>query len=344
MDSFWSGRTVLVTGGSGFIGSYVVERLVALGACVTATVSPRVSDLPKLEHVRRHIRIRSADLTDLKDCMRVCRKQSVILAVAHADGSIAFKNRHPAYIFRQNMMITLNTLEAACRSGAERILITSSAEVYPHNAPTPTLESEAFCKLSDRLTDGYTWSKRASELAARIFVEEFGVKLAIARPNNVYGPRDYFDTERGRVIPTFIRKAFEGQEPIVIWGDGSAVRTFLYVEDLSRGLTDLIEKCPECDAVNFGGEEEISIRVLAETVVRLSGCKVAVVCDATKPVGGLRRVPDVTNARNLLSFTPCVRLEEGLMRTIHSYWHERRDREPSSPGRPAHELRRTSEQ
>jgi GDP-L-fucose synthase len=318
MSDHWRGKKVLVTGGSGFIGSHVVDRLVSLGAQVTATVFQDPENLSNLDHVKDRIRMRVVDLTRLDDCMEACEGQEIVFSIAHADGSVAFKKNRPAYILRQNMLITLNMLEAASRNRVERFLVTSSAEVYPHDSPVPTPEEEAFTK-SDRLSDGYTWSKRMSELAARIWTHEHSIQIAIARPNNIYGPRDYFDEGKGRVIPMFIKNAVEEDKPIVIWGNGDAIRSFLYVEDLARGLVDLVEKYPECDAVNFGGDEEITLRELAELVLRLSGSRVKVICDTTKPAGAPKRTTDISKAQQILGFRPSISLETGLSRTLEAY-------------------------
>jgi nucleoside-diphosphate-sugar epimerase len=318
MSDYWSGKKVLVTGGSGFIGSHVVDRLLNMGAEVTASVYQDPVNLSNLDGVRDRIRMRVVDLTRLDDCMEICQGQNIVFNIAHADGSVAFKKTRPAFILRQNMLITLNMLEAASRNQVERFLVTSSAEVYPHDSPVPTAEDQAFTK-SDRLADGYTWSKRMSELAARVWTHEHSLQVAIARPNNIYGPRDYFDEARGRVIPMFIKRAVEEDKPIVIWGAGDTIRTFLYVEDLAAGLLTLVEKYPECDAVNFGGDEEISLRELAELVVRLSGSKAEIICDTSKPSGAPKRTADIAKAQRILDFRPTVSLETGLARTLAAY-------------------------
>jgi GDP-L-fucose synthase len=321
MSSFWQGKRVLVTGGSGFIGSHVVEMLVEEGAQVTTTAwaGQNPSNLVNLQRVADHITTFAVDLTRLEDCMEACENQEVIFNVAHLDGSVAFKRAHPASIFRQNMLITLNMLEAACKNQVDRFLVMSSAEIYPPEAPVPTSETEGLRGLPDRLTDGYAWSKRMSESAAQFFAREHGLKVAIARPSNVYGPRDYLDPKRGRVIPMFIKRIFEGEGPLVIWGTGEQVRTFLYVEDLARGLLGLVEKYPQCDPVNLGGDEEITVKELAELVVRLSGKEAKIVCDPEKPSGPLRRVCDISKARHVLGFVPTVPLETGLERTVNFF-------------------------
>ncbi len=318
MTKFWHGKRVLVTGGAGFIGSHVVDLLVANHAQVTAT-STR-SDWPAslAHHGRDAVRVVKADLTNADECVAVFRGQNVVLNIAHADGSAEFKRRHPASIFQRNLSITMNALAAACRCEVDRILIMSSAEVYPKTADGLLRESDATSWLSDCPEDGYAWSKRMSECAARLFAAEHGLAVAIARPNNVYGPRDYFDTVRSRVVPTMFRQAHE-DGVLRIWGDGSQRRTFLYVEDLARGLLDLVERHAVCEPVNFAGDDEITIGELAEMIGEVSGRPCHVALDPSKAAGPSRRALDTTFARRTLGFTPSVPLRVGLQRTLSAY-------------------------
>jgi nucleoside-diphosphate-sugar epimerase len=316
MSEFWKDKRVLVTGGTGFVGSYVVRALVEEGALVTTTAFSGTT-APGLDALRERATVVAADLREPHDCERVAAGQEIVLNIAHADGSMMFKRSRPAYLFRQNMLITLNMLEAACRNGVQRFLLTSSSEVYPADTVTPISETEPFRGLTDRPTDGYAWSKRMSELATQLFAHEYGMHVAIARPTNVYGPGDDLDPARGRVIPTFIRNVFEGQ-PIVIWGDGEQVRSFLYVEDLARGMLALTEKYAVCSPVNFSGEA-ITVRELAEMVMRIAGRRVEIRCERDKPAGAARRIIDTSKAEQVLGFRPKVSLEEGLERTIAAY-------------------------
>jgi GDP-L-fucose synthase len=320
MSGFWLGRRVLVTGAGGFIGAHVAALLAARGARITATTATRVSPerLATLCGLGCE-RIGPIDLTAPEACAAACRGQEIVLNLAHADGSVAFKRSRPAWIFRRNTLITLNMLEAAVAAGVERTLIVSSSEVYPAEATAPMTESAAVATVADRADDGYAWSKRLSELAASLYAQERSMKVAVARPNNIYGPGDHFDLERCRVIPSLIRDVFGSSERLLVWGSGEQVRTFLYVEDFARGVLDLTERYALCDPVNFGGEEEVTIRQLAELIVRLSGRRLAVVCDPRKPAGPPRRTVDTTKARQALGYRPSVPLETGLRLTIASY-------------------------
>ena len=314
-DGFWAGRRVLVTGAGGLIGSWAAELLASYGACVTATVRP--GSRPQIAP-RPNLTIASCDLESPEACSELTQGQHAVFSFAHSDGSAEFKRKHPASLFRRNISITLNLMEAGARHGIERMLITSSAEVYSGAVPVPAVEAAAFQHLEDTLGDGYSWSKRMSEMVAGLYAREYGFHLAIARPSNVYGPRDSFDPDRGRVIPVFIGRIFAG-EPITLWGDGRQIRTFLYVEDFVRGAVDLLERGAHGGAVNFAGTEEISIVELAELIGSLLGRPAALRYDRSKPTGVLRRVLDVTTARRTLQFEPRIRLEEGLRHTIDSF-------------------------
>jgi len=319
MSEFWRNRRVLVTGAEGFIGSHVVPLLTSQGARVVASGSmTRPGCVTRLYEMGCQD-VRTVDLTRGEECRSVCVDQDVVLNLAHTDGSVAFKLSRPASIFRRNMLTTLNMLDAACAAGVERFLVVSSSEVYASDAVTPIPESAPFPSLTGRAEDGYAWSKRITEITAGLYMRERGLKVAIARPNNIYGPGDHYNEIRGRVIPTFIHDVFTRPDALVIWGSGEQIRTFLYADDLARGLLDLTERYAVCDPVNFGGEEEVTIRGVAELIVRLSGRGVGVVCDQSKPAGFPKRTVDGTKAQQVIGFRPAVSLESGLRRTIAAY-------------------------
>lgn len=319
MSEFWNGKRVLVTGGCGFIGSHVVEALVRRGAEVTATMSrarPVAAAAERLWPMSDGVRIESVDLADAEECSDACRGHDVILGLAHVDGSIAFKRAQAASIFRHNVTVSLNLLEAARVHDVERVLLMSSAEAAGNDGAHDPHDVDPWLSPAWGADDGYAWSKRMSEFSAQLWSRQYGVKVAVARPGNVYGPRDHFENGRARVIPNFIRQALTGDGPIVIWGSGEQVRSFLYVEDLARGLLDLTEKHAAADPVDFAGTQEISLRDLASLIVRLSGRTVDVVCDTNRPSGPERRRAASDKAERLLGFRPLVPLETGLSRTI----------------------------
>jgi nucleoside-diphosphate-sugar epimerase len=320
MGGFWEDRRVLVTGAAGFIGSHLVDALLLRGAEVTAVTrrASRAGVLVALRAATGRLVVTTADLVDPEACHRVCRGQEVVFSVAHMDGGLAFKQQHPASIFSHNIAVTLNLLEASRHQGVERMVVMSSSEVYGDAAWAPSRSDTAAGAAPDAL-DGYAWSKRMSEFAAGLWEREYGLKVGIARAGNVYGPRDQSQPGKVRVIPNFITQALEERAPILIWGTGEQIRTFLFVEDLARGLLDLAERYPVADPVDFAGTQPISVRELAEMVVRLSGSQVGVVCDPSRPSGADKRMPDTTRAERILGFRPTVSLEEGLQRTIAAH-------------------------
>jgi GDP-L-fucose synthase len=166
---------------------------------------------------------------------------------------------------------------------------------------------------------GYGWAKRMEEFLAEACGREFGLNVCVARPVNTYGPRDEFDPERSHVIPSLIRRVLGGENPLRVWGDGTATRTFLYVEDLARGLMAVAERARGTGAINIATEEEISIGDLARLVVRLAGAEVRIEFDPSKPSGQPRRLCDTTCARTELGFKAETTLREGITRTIAWY-------------------------
>jgi nucleoside-diphosphate-sugar epimerase len=176
--------------------------------------------------------------------------------------------------------------------------------------------------MPDRATDGYAWSKRMSEFAAEAFARQYGIKVAIARPCNVYGPGDRSGVQGGRIIPRLISQVLSGESVLTLWGTGEQRRTFLYVGDLARALLDLVETYAVCDPVNLGGAEEITIKGLAELVVRLSGREVQIRCDTSLPSGPQRVHFDVTKAQQILGVVSKVALRVGLERTIAMFRHD----------------------
>jgi GDP-L-fucose synthase len=191
--------------------------------------------------------------------------------------------------------------------------------VYPRDCAIPTPEAEGVRGVPEKTNEGYGWAKRMAEYAGRAYAEEFGMEIAIARPYNAYGPRDHFDPERSHVIAALVKRVCDGENPVKVWGDGGATRSFLYVEDFARGLLEVAEKYPKADPLNVGADDEVSVRELAEMIVRLSGSRARLVFDPSKPSGQPRRRCDVAKAKKAIGFTARVALPEGLAKTIAWY-------------------------
>lgn len=316
-SSFWRNRKVLITGGTGFIGSFVTESLIKLGAKVTITTLK--NDLDNISAVKKDVEIIKVDLTQFAGAIKATKKQEIVLNLASKVAGIQYNISHPVDMFSDNIQITKNLLEASLKNNVERFLITSSACVYPRHCKIPTPETEGFTDDPEPTNLGYGWGKRVAELLGRFYAMQYGMKVAIARPYNAYGPRDDFEPETSHVIPGLIRRVFEGESPLVVWGSGKQTRSFLYAEDFARGLIEITEKYATADPVNIGSDEETSIANLAKLIVKISGKNTKIKFDRTKPDGQPRRKCDTTKAFQKFGFKSKINLEEGLKRTITWY-------------------------
>jgi GDP-L-fucose synthase len=258
-------------------------------------------------------------LADAAVARAACAGMNTVCHLAARVGGVGYNAKHHGTLFTENLAVGLNVIDAAARAGAERFLCVSSACVYGNGAAVPTPESEGFLGDPEATNFGYGWAKRALEVQARGYMQEFGMPVAIVRPYNAYGPRDNFDRERSHVIPALIRKVVEGEDPVVVWGDGSQTRSFLYVSDLVEGLLAALERYAVGDPVNLGTDEEIAMAALVQRIVELSGRHPQVVFEASRPTGQVRRLGDLTKAREQLQFSPRVALQEGLRRTMQWY-------------------------
>jgi GDP-L-fucose synthase len=326
--SFWQNKHVLVTGGSGFIGSHLVDRLLSAGAVVRVCGRSQKHLVRFLGQNAAEVEFIEGDLTSLEFAQQACRGQDIVFHLAATVAGVGYNSTHPGSIFFDNTAIGLNILEAAVRSDVERICLTSSACVYRRHCTVPTPETEGFLDDPEPSNLGYGWAKRFLEVQGRCYAHEYPIKIALPRPYNAYGPRDDFEWETSHVIPALIRKVLEGQNPIKVWGDGSQTRSFLYVSDFVEGLMLTLERYPECEPINIGADEEVTIADLIKLIIEFAGSQAQIEFDLTKPGGQPRRIGDYSQARDLLGFEAKVSLAEGLRRTINWYqenraiWHE----------------------
>ena len=319
MNKYWSGKKVLVTGGSGFIGSVVVEMLLERGAEVILTSRDFDKAFRFLEHVKTKIELFEGDLKDSLMARKCISGAEVLMHLAADVGGIEYNIKHPGSIYRNNMQIFMNVLEAARLERVGRIMVTSSACVYPRHCTIPTPEREGFDGRPEPTNEGYGWAKRMQEFMSEAYAKEYGMNICIARPYNAYGPRDNFNSNSSHVISALISKVEEGQNPLVVWGSGIASRSFIYVDDLARGLIEVAEKSPQVEAINIGNNEEINIKNLAHQIVQISGKGNDIIFDSKKPDGQPRRCCDINLGKELIGFEAKVSLEEGLLNTIEWY-------------------------
>lgn len=323
MKTFWTGKKVLVTGGTGFIGSHVVEKLVANNAEVTVLDRIRNGAIKNIAHLKDSVKFISGDCADSAAAQAACKGQNVVMNLAAKVGGIAYNRTHQATMLSENLAIASVMLEAARIASVERFLVVSSACIYPSDARIPTPESEGFRGEPEPTNGGYGWAKRMAEKLGMYYAEQYGMKVGIVRPYNAYGPRDHFDPEKSHVIPALIKRVLDGENPLVVWGSGNQTRAFLYVEDFAEGLISAIEKYPVADPVNIGSDEEVSVRKLVEMIVSASGKDTKIVFDTSKPDGSPRRNSDNSKAEKVIGFRAKTSLLEGLNKTIEWYRQER---------------------
>jgi len=310
----YKGKKVLVTGGTGLIGSHLVELLLERGADVRTVVHSR--SLPiKLENVE----IVRGDLTRWNACVKTVKDAEYVFHLAGYVGGVGRNVAHPAGMFTPNMLMNTQMLEAARLENVERFLYTSSACVYPGKIEY-FIEDKGWDGPPAQSNASYGWVKRMGEFQARAYSEEYGMKIAIVRPTNAYGPRDNFDLETSHVIPALIRKAVERQDPFMIWGTGESTRDFIHAKDIARGMLLALEKYAVADPVNLATERSIKIKDLAHLILKLSGYENAkVIFDKNSPTGQLVRRVSTAKAKEKIGFVAQISLEEGLKETISWY-------------------------
>jgi GDP-L-fucose synthase len=303
-----TGKRVLLTGGSGFLGVQVRERLEAAGAAEVFV--PRRADY---------------DLTESDAVARAfsdARPDTVVHLAAEV-GGIGANRDNPGRFFYANMAMGLHLIEAARRRGAEKFVQVGTVCSYPKHTPVPFVEDELWNGFPEETNAPYGVAKKALLVMLQAYREQYGLQSAYLMPVNLYGPGDNFDLESSHVIPALIRKCEEarvaGRGEVVCWGTGSASREFLYVDDCADAVVAAAQRHDGPEPINVGAAREITIRELTETIARLTGFDGELVWDATKPDGQPRRSLDTSRATELLGFTASTDFENGLRRTIAWY-------------------------
>jgi len=310
----YKNKKILVTGGTGLIGSHLIELLLKRGASVRTVMHSRPApiELSDVEVVR-------GDLTVWDTCVKAVKDMDYVFHLAAFVGGVGRNIAHPAGMFTPNILMNTQMLEAARLEGVERYLYTSSACIYPGNIKF-FVEEKGWDAPPERSNASYGWVKRMGELQAQAYFEEYGMKIAIVRPTNAYGPRDNFDLETSHVIPALIRKAVERYDPYVIWSTGESTRDFIHAEDIARGMLLALEKYAVADPVNLATGKSIKTKDLAYLILKLTGYESArVVFDQNRPIGQIERRVSIAKAKKKIGFTAQISLEEGLRETIEWY-------------------------
>lgn len=302
-------RRVVVTGGAGFLGSFLCPLLEKRGATV---LIPRRRDF---------------DLTEQSDVRRLYleQKPDVVIHLAAEVGGIGANRANPGRFFYANAAMGINLIEEARRFGVEKFVQVGTVCAYPKFTPVPFREDALWEGYPDETNAPYGLAKKMLLVMLQAYREEYGMNGIYLLPVNLFGPRDNFDPETSHVIPALIRKftsaVQQDQGFVDVWGTGSASREFLYVEDAARAITLASETYDDPDPVNVGASREITIRELVETIGRLTGFDGEIRWDATKPDGQPRRMLDTTRARERFGFVAETPLEDGLERTI-AWWND----------------------
>ncbi len=305
---FWRERRVCVTGGAGFLGSFVLEKLRQRGAKQIFVPTIEKYDLVQPESIKQMLADSRPDL--------------IIHLAAHV-GGIGANREHPAEFFYDNLMMGVQLMDQAWKQSVEKFVAIGTVCAYPKFTPVPFKEEDIWNGYPEETNAPYGLAKKMLLVQAQAYRQQYGYNAIYLLPVNLYGPRDNFNPSSSHVIPAQIRKCIEAQEAgedeIVSWGDGSPTREFIYVEDAAEAIVLASELYNGSEPVNIGSGREISIKDLTDLIARLSGFTGKIVWDTSKPNGQPRRGLDTSRAEQYFGFKAQTLFEEGLRRTIEWY-------------------------
>jgi len=308
MSNFWADKRVVVTGGAGFLGSFVCEKLKQRGAAEIFAPRSADYDLVEIDGVKRLL-----DDTN----------PNLIIHLAARVGGIGANREHPGDFFYANLMMGVQLMHEAWQRGVEKFVAIGTICAYPKFTPVPFKEDDLWNGYPEETNAPYGLAKKMLLVQAQAYRQQYGFNSIYLLPVNLYGPRDNFDPNSSHVIPALIKKCVEAKESgasfIEAWGDGSPTREFLYIEDAAEGIVLAAEKYNGDAPVNLGSAFEISIKDLTETIARLTGFEGEIRWDPTKPNGQPRRKLDVARAEKEFGFKSTTSFEEGLKQTIEWY-------------------------
>jgi GDP-L-fucose synthase len=309
VNGFWQPRRVLLTGGGGFLGSFIRERLERERPAEIFAPRKNELDLRNAVAIREYLARHKPDL---------------VIHAAAVVGGIGANRLHPGSFFYENAIMGIQLIEEARCAGVAKFVCLGTICAYPKFSPIPFREDDLWNGYPEETNAPYGIAKKALLVQLQAYRQEYGFNGIFLLPVNLYGPRDNFDLTSSHVIPAMIRKFVEarnrGEDEVVLWGDGTPTREFLFVEDAAEGIVAAAEKYEEGDPVNLGRGEEISIRDLAAIIAGRAGFRGTIRWDTTKPNGQPRRMLDVSRARERFGFQASTPFDAGLATTIQ--WFE----------------------
>jgi GDP-L-fucose synthase len=310
---YWQGKNVIVTGGAGFLGNFVTKKLKDHGA--TNIFIPTIEEYDLV-------------LPEAVDRLFENTKPDVIIHLAAHVGGIGANREHPAEFFYDNLMMGIQLIHQAWKHNVNKFVAIGTVCAYPKFTPVPFKEDDLWIGYPEETNAPYGLAKKMLLVQSQAYRQQYGFNSIFLLPVNLYGPGDNFNPETSHVIPALIRKCLEaqdkGEKEVVVWGDGSPTREFIYVEDAAEGIVAATEKYNGPEPVNLGSGYEISIKALAEMIASQTGFNGKISWDTTKPNGQPRRCLDTSRAKEYFGFRAQVDFQEGLKRTIDWYRSSRK--------------------
>lgn len=306
--SFWKNKTVLVTGGAGFLGSHLVNLI--------KTLKPKKIIVP---------RSKDYDLREKKVCKKIVKGVDIVIHLAANVGGIGYNQEYPGTLFYDNLVMGAHLMEESRKAGVKKFVALGTICAYPKHTPVPFKEKSLWDGYPEETNAPYGLAKKMLLVQSQAYRDQYGFDAIYLLPVNLYGPGDNFDPKSSHVIPALIKKFVDARDKnkkeVEIWGTGKPTREFLYVEDAVRAIVLATENYNSSEPVNLGSSFEISIKELAETIKKTSGYKGKIVFDKSKPDGQPRRKLSVSKAKKEFGFKSKVSFKEGLKRTVE--WYEK---------------------
>jgi len=307
--SFWEDKRVTVTGGKGFLGLFIVDKLRQRGCEFISVIDHNNYDLTKLQDIQR---------------MYEVEKPDIVIHLAAVVGGIGANRENPAQFFYENAVMGIQLLHEGYLAGIEKFIALGTICAYPKYTPVPFKEEKLWNGYPEETNAPYGLAKKMMLIQSQAYRKQYGFNSIFLLPVNLYGPGDNFDPESSHVIPALIKKCvdarIEGKDEIVIWGSGRPTREFLYVEDAAEGILLATEKYNKSEPVNIGAGFEISIKELAAEIVKLTAYEGKIIWDDSKPDGQPRRMLDTRKAKREFGFEGRVDFMKGLRNTVE--WYE----------------------